>query len=77
MIFDESDLPKHVAILMDGNRRWAKAKGLPVVMGHKKVAQERVEELIEYAGELKIPFITFWPPVGSRASQALIEERGI
>jgi undecaprenyl diphosphate synthase len=60
MSFEESNIPKHVAIIMDGNRRWAKARSLPVVMGHKKVAQERVEELIEYAGELNIPYITFW-----------------
>jgi len=45
---------------MDGNRRWAKAHGLPAVMGHKKVVEERVEELIEHAGKLHIPYITFW-----------------
>lgn len=53
-------LPKHVAIIMDGNRRWARAHGLPVVMGHKKVVEERVEELIDYVGQLGIPYITFW-----------------
>lgn len=54
------NLPKHLAIIMDGNRRWARAKGLPVVAGHRKVVEERVEELIEHAAELKIPYITFW-----------------
>lgn len=51
---------QHIAIIMDGNRRWAKAHGLPAVMGHKKVVEERVEELIEHAGKLHIPYITFW-----------------
>ncbi len=51
---------QHVAIIMDGNRRWAKERNLPVVAGHKKVVEERVEELIERAAELKIPYITFW-----------------
>ncbi len=50
----------HVAIIMDGNRRWAKQRNLPPVMGHKKVVEERVEELIEHAGSLHIPYITFW-----------------
>jgi len=53
-------LPQHVAIIMDGNRRWAKQKGLPVVMGHKKVVEDRIEELIDHAGHLGITHITFW-----------------
>lgn len=54
------NLPQHVAIIMDGNRRWAKAKGLPVAAGHKVVVDKRIEELIERAGELGIAYITFW-----------------
>jgi undecaprenyl diphosphate synthase len=53
-------IPKHVAIIMDGNRRWAKQRGLPSVMGHKKVVEERVEQLIDHAGKRGITHITFW-----------------
>lgn len=53
-------IPQHIAIIMDGNRRWAKERGLPGVAGHKKVVSERIEELIEAAGEAGIPYITFW-----------------
>ena len=53
-------LPKHVALIMDGNRRWAKEHHLPIYAGHKKVVEERVEELIEEATKLNIPYITFW-----------------
>jgi undecaprenyl diphosphate synthase len=53
-------LPRHVAIIMDGNRRWAVRKGLPVVAGHREVVEKRIEELIEHAAEFKIPYITFW-----------------
>jgi undecaprenyl diphosphate synthase len=60
MPLESNNLPQHVAIIMDGNRRWARARGLPVIMGHKKVVETRVEELIDHAGHLGIPFITFW-----------------
>jgi undecaprenyl diphosphate synthase len=56
----QASTPNHVAIIMDGNRRWAKQKNLPAIMGHKKVVEERIEELIEHAGKRHIPFLTFW-----------------
>lgn len=62
---------------MDGNRRWAKAKGLPAVMGHKKVVEERVEELIEHAGKLEISHITFWAFSTENWSRAEDEVTGI
>lgn len=60
MAMDDKKIPRHVAIIMDGNRRWARQKGLPAVMGHKKVAEERLEELIEYAVRVRIQYLTFW-----------------
>jgi len=33
-----SNLPKHVAVIMDGNRRWARARGLPAFEGHRRGA---------------------------------------
>lgn len=53
-------IPRHVAIILDGNRRWAKRHHLPVVAGHKKVVDERIEELIERAAEMGVGNITFW-----------------
>lgn len=50
----------HIAIIMDGNRRWARARGLPVLAGHKKVADDILEPLVEHAAELGIKYITFW-----------------
>jgi len=60
MPLDSGNLPSHVAIIMDGNRRWARQKHLPIVMGHRKVVEERIEELVDHAGHLGIPYITFW-----------------
>ncbi len=53
-------IPKHIAIIMDGNRRWAKEQGLPVLAGHQKVADEVLEPLVEHAAKRGVRFITFW-----------------
>jgi undecaprenyl diphosphate synthase len=50
----------HVAIIMDGNRRWAKNKGLSSVKGHYQAAEKVIEPLIEECVKQKIPFVTFW-----------------
>lgn len=53
------NLPKHISIIPDGNRRWAKKKRLASFLGHDKGA-EIVEEIIKEAVNLKIPYLTFW-----------------
>lgn len=52
--------PKHVAIMMDGNRRWAKAKGMAPIAGHAYAVDKVVENLIEAAGEMGIEYLTLW-----------------
>ncbi len=52
--------PKHVAIIMDGNRRWAKAKGLNPVKGHEAAVKNAIEPIIRYLADKKIPYVTFW-----------------
>lgn len=51
--------PKHVAIIMDGNGRWAKARGLPRVMGHRQGA-ESARNIVTWAAELGIQYITLF-----------------
>lgn len=53
------NLPAHVAIIMDGNGRWAKKRGLPRVEGHKEGINS-VREVVETAGELGIKFLTLY-----------------
>ncbi len=60
MTIETENLPKHIAIIMDGNRRWARNKGLPAVAGHDYVAEKLLEPLVDRCIELGIPFITFW-----------------
>lgn len=50
-------LPDHIAIIMDGNRRWAKAHNLPMQMGHKEGAKT-VEKIVKYANKLGIKHVT-------------------
>jgi len=51
--------PTHVAIIMDGNGRWAKARGLPRTAGHAKGA-EAVRRTVEAAGEMGIRYLTLF-----------------
>ena len=54
-------IPKHIAIIPDGNRRWARGKGLREVAGHAKSTEsEKVMSLLDEAGRIGIKYITFW-----------------
>lgn len=52
-------IPRHVAIIMDGNGRWAKERSLPRIKGHEQGA-EAVRECVEGCGELKIEYLTLY-----------------
>ena len=56
---EQKNMPKHIAIIMDGNRRWAKSKGLPVALGHKEGAKT-LEKIVRYAKEIGIKYITVY-----------------
>ncbi len=49
----------HVAIIMDGNGRWAKKRGLPRIEGHRRGA-EKVEKVVEWASDLGIDYLTLY-----------------
>lgn len=53
-------VPQHVAIIMDGNRRWAKQNGLAIIKGHRKVAEEMIERLADFAIAKGIKHLTLW-----------------
>lgn len=56
---DESNLPNHVAIIMDGNGRWAKRRFLPRTAGHKE-GMERVKEIVEVAAKIGIKYLSLY-----------------
>ena len=59
MDFDKNYMPKHIAIIMDGNRRWAKAQGKPASFGHKEGAKT-LEKIVRYANKIGLGYITVY-----------------
>lgn len=56
---DRSRLPQHVAVIMDGNGRWASQRGLPRLEGHRASAQA-IRDTVSACGELDIAFLTLY-----------------
>src|SRR5437763_16097570 len=52
-------LPRHIAIIMDGNGRWARGRGLPRIAGHRRGA-EAVRRTLTAASELGVPYLTLF-----------------
>src|SRR5205807_6647507 len=52
-------VPRHIAIIMDGNGRWAKGRGLPRIKGHEEGAKA-VRECVEGCGDLKVEYLTLY-----------------
>ena len=59
MEFNKEAMPRHIAIIMDGNRRWAKTKGKPVSYGHKEGAKT-LEKIVRYANKIGLEYITVY-----------------
>lgn len=56
---DKELMPQHIAIIMDGNRRWAKERGLDPRLGHKEGA-ETLERIATYANEIGLKYMTVY-----------------
>ena len=56
---DLTSLPRHIAIIMDGNGRWAAQRGLPRIAGHKE-GLRALQDVLEIGHELTIPYITIY-----------------
>lgn len=62
---------------MDGNRRWAREHGLPILEGHRHVADKILEPLIEYAAKRGVKYMTFWAFSTENWQRSTQEVRGI
>ena len=58
-VLDPKRIPRHVAIIMDGNGRWAKQRNLPRIMGHK-AGSESVKSIVKTARELHLEVLTLY-----------------
>ena len=56
---DQNNYPAHIAIIMDGNRRWARQKNLDIREGHKKGA-ETLEKIAKYCNKIGIKYLTVY-----------------
>ena len=59
MLEGNQNLPDHIAIIMDGNRRWAKLQGKPAGFGHKEGAKT-LENIVRYANKIGLKYITVY-----------------
>ncbi len=77
MEFQKStNLPRHVAIIMDGNGRWAQGKNRPRIFGHRSGAK-RVREVVELAGNLGIEHLTLYAFSEENWSRPADEVKGL
>lgn len=56
---DRSELPRHVAVILDGNRRFAEERGQDPTEGHRAGAA-KIDEFLHWCTELSIPYVTLW-----------------
>jgi len=59
MLKDSGEIPTHLAIIMDGNGRWARKRGLPRVAGHKR-GVETVRDIVKACAQIGIKFLTLY-----------------
>lgn len=58
-LMESGEIPQHVAIIMDGNGRWAKRRGMPRIAGHKEGVNS-VRDIVEACGQLGVKYLTLY-----------------
>jgi short-chain Z-isoprenyl diphosphate synthase len=53
-------LPRHIGVILDGNRRFARARGLDTIADGHRLGASKIPQLLEWCDELAIPFVTLW-----------------
>jgi undecaprenyl diphosphate synthase len=75
-ILDPKRIPRHAAIIMDGNGRWARQRNLPRIMGHK-AGSESAKEIVRTARELDMEVLTLYAFSTENWKRPAIEVQGL
>jgi undecaprenyl diphosphate synthase len=75
-MLDKERMPKHVALIMDGNGRWAKQKGLPRLAGHN-AGMKAMKKIVDHADKLGIKYLTVYAFSTENWKRSLEEVSGI
>jgi len=75
-VLDPKRIPRHVAIIMDGNGRWAQQRNMPRIMGHK-VGTETVKDIVKTARELNLEVLTLYAFSTENWKRPSIEVKGL
>ena len=75
-VLDPSRIPRHVAIIMDGNGRWARQRNMPRIMGHK-VGTETVKDIVTTARELNLEVLTLYAFSTENWKRPAVEVKGL
>ena len=75
-VLDPQRIPRHVAVIMDGNGRWAKQRNLPRIMGHK-AGSESVKDIVKTARELNLEVLTLYAFSTENWKRPSIEVQGL
>jgi short-chain Z-isoprenyl diphosphate synthase len=57
---DRDALPRHVGVVLDGNRRFARERGLPSASEGHRLGAAKIHDLLDWCHELRIPYVTLW-----------------
>jgi undecaprenyl diphosphate synthase len=75
-VIDDNNLPKHIAIIMDGNGRWAKLHGMPRLFGHRQ-GVKTVSEITEASAKIGIQFLTLYAFSTENWNRPELEVKGL
>ena len=75
-VLDPKRIPRHVAIIMDGNGRWAKKRNLPRIMGHK-AGTESVKDIVTTARKLNLEVLTLYAFSTENWKRPSVEVQGL
>jgi short-chain Z-isoprenyl diphosphate synthase len=70
-------VPQHVGIILDGNRRWARARGLPDPVHAYRVGADKLDEVLRWCADLGIPAVTLWAFSTENLTRTPDEVRGL